>query len=612
MIVCRPPELLVPFRLLWLLSVFIPQVLPLHPGLALAALPPAPAAPAPAAATAAAGTAAAAGGAGASVAPGTASSAAAGGPAVAAPAEVPAQLLSDGDLDRLYQTLLSSDAQVRLRAARTIAGADPEGYPVYAARLGREVPGSAAAIKHLIHAIWGQYPNPDYPRGPGKDPPMWFTRTEPPIPPGTPRNKRPRPHDPDAVDWLTALAELDLGQDPPPAEVAPAELPAVRAEMVLRVGLLRAIAAAGRTSTGRDAVYPLFQFAFVRDGLFRDECGRAIRSMGSYGIPGLIRIYNNRTRSNFKMRRYASYQLDRMDRLRPSKAIATAPDDVVRADIIHAYGEVLALDAVEAIVEQVGARSHRVRREARWAWLRYVDGPPPPPAPKRKRKLPGGKEESEEKEDYLNYREMATLTLQRIYQELWNEPPSPKLSAKELTELLFQHYDRIDEQLFEQLFKSAKAHESAGDLEKALDEFGWILANQPDHPRRAEMSDVFGRYGEALAEKGETAGRWDDVARGVGWLRQALALHPDRPDAAKVRALVHFLDGKLAQQKGGDGRSDFELAVAADPSLGRAQKALRAVTPPAVHRRGTWWVLLGSGTLLLAVFLLLWRRLPRV
>lgn len=565
-------------------------VLTCGPGLALAELPSAPPSP-PGPQAAAAPTVSA---------------------AAAVPADTPTLLLGDADLDRLYKDLLSPAAQVRLRAGRTIAAADPEGYAIYAARLAREVPGSTAAIKFLIHAIWGQFPNPDYPRGPGKDPPMWFTRPEPPIPPGTPRNKRPRPHDPDAADWLTALAELDLSQEPPPPEVSAEELLPLRAEMVLRIALLRAIAAAGRTSKARDAVYPLFQFAFVREGLFRDECGRAIRSMGSYGIPGLIRIYNNRTKSNFKMRRYASYQLDRMDRLRPSKAIATAPDDVVRADIIHAYGEVLALDAVEAIVEQVGARSHRVRREARWAWLRYVDGPPPPPAPKRKRKLPGGKEETEEKEDYLNYREMATLALGRIHQELFSAPPDPKLSAKELTDRLFQHYDHLDEQLFEQLFESAKAHERSGDLAKAVDEFGWILANQPDHPRRAEMSEVFCRYGEALAQKGEAEGRFDDVARGVGWLRQALALHPDRPDANKVRALIHFLDGKLTQQKGADGRSDFELAVAADPSLLPARQALLSVTPPPAHRRGALWVLLGSGALLLGLSLLLWRRLPRV
>ena len=551
--------------------------------------------------------------------PATAPSAPAAAPAAAAPtatavAAAPggSPLLDDAGIDRQAQLLLSLDAATRLQAARLIATADPEGYAIYAARLGREVPGPAAALKYLIHAIWGQYPNPDYPRAPGKDPPMWFTRPEPPIAPGTPRSKRPHPHDPDAVDWLTALAELDLGHPSPPTELTTDVLTTVRAEMLLRVALLHAVAAAGKTSSGRNAVYPLFEFAFVREGLFRDECGRAIRSMGSYGIPGLIRIYNNRTRANFKMRRYASYQLDRMDRLRPTKAIATAPDDVVRADIIHAYGEVLALDAVEAILAQVGARSHRVRHEARWAWLRYVDGPEPPAAPKRKRKLAGGKEETEEKEDYLNYREMAALALARTHQELWNTEADPKLSPRELTDQIFQYYDRQDEQMFEQLFQSAKAHEQAGDITKAVDEFGWILANQPDHPRRAEMSESFCRFGEQLAQKGEQAGQWDDVARGVGWLRQALVLSPGRPDAAKVRAQVHLLDGKLAQQKGGDGRTDFELAVAADPSLAEARRALHSATPPAAHRLRGFWLLLGSGAVLAALALLLWRRLPRV
>ncbi len=597
----RTGELL--FGLVFLGSSLAAAAQPATPAVS-AKVPATEARPAAAMASATAGAAPAAGAAPVNAAP------VANAAAPAAPTVSP--ILDDAGIDRLYQALLSADSATRLQAARLIATADPEGYTTYAARLGREVTGPTPAIKFLIHAIWGQYPNPDYPRGPGNDPPMWFTRPEPPIPPGTPRGKRPRPHDPDAVDWLTALAELDLGQQTLPAELTPDVLTAVRGEMLLRVALLRAVAAAGRTSFGRKAVYPLFDFAFVREGLFRDECGRAIRSMGSYGIPGLIRIYNNRTRANFKMRRYASYQLDRMDRLRPTKAIATAPDDVVRADIIHAYGEVLSLDAVEAILEQVGARSHRVRHEARWAWLRYVDGPPPPEAPKRKRKLPGGKEEAEEKEDYLNYREMATLALQRTHQELWNTEAEPGRSPRELTDKIFEHYDRQDEQLFEQLFQSAKAHEQAGDTAKAVDEFGWILANQPDHPRRAEMSESFCRFGEQLVQKGAAADKWDDVARGVGWLRQALVLAPNRPDAAKLRAQVHLMDGKLAQQKGGDGRTDFELAVAADPNLAEARRALRSAAPPTVQRWRGFWLLVGGGAFLSALALLLWRRLPRL
>lgn len=525
----------------------------------------------------------------------------------------PSQLLGDADLDRLHRDMLSADPARRQLAAETVAAADPEGFPVYAARLAREAPGDAKVIQRLIHAIWGQYPNQEYPRGPGKDPPMWFTRAEPVIPPGTPKNKRPRPHDPDAADWLAGLALLDVEHDEFLAELAPElqpQLKPVRAEMLLRVALLRAAASAGRQGV-REAIASLFQFAFVRDGLFRDECGRSIRSMGSHAVPGLIRIYNDRTRANAKMRRYASYQLDRMDRLRPTKAISSAPDELVRSDIIHAYGEVLALDAVEAVLDQVAAKSHRVRREARWAWLRYVDGPPPPPAPKRKRKLPGGKEEAEEKEDYLNYREMATLALQRKLTEIEGKEPDAALSAKQLTDRLFAIYDREQEQLFQQLFESAQAHERAGRVQQAVDEFGWILANQPDHSRRAEMADVFRRHGERMAREGEERGDWDLAGRGLGWLRQALALNPNMPDAAKVRARVHLLDGKVVVRRGGDGREDFALALREDPGLMEAQQALQAASPQAGHRKVAPLVLLGVGLIVALLGFLLWRRLPR-
>src|SRR5205085_10321555 len=121
---------------------------------------------------------------------------------------------------------------------------------------------------------------------------------------------------------------------------------------------------------------------------------------------------------------------------------------------IHAYGEVRALDAVEAILDQVGAPSRRVRSEARWAWLRYVTGPPPPEAPRRKRKLPGGHTESEEKEDYLNYREMAVLALNKKLAALHEDEPCPscakvdadgkpstKADAKKMTDELLAFYD---------------------------------------------------------------------------------------------------------------------------------------------------------------------------
>lgn len=538
-------------------------------------------------------------------------------------------LLTDGDLDRLQAEMASPTAARRLTAARTVEQADREGFRTYAARLARPLPSQPpieiAVLRRLVHAVWGQYPNPDYPRGPGKDPPMWLSRPEPPpppIPPGTPRSKRPKPpkpHDPEAADWLAGLAELDLEHDPFVADLPPAELKVARAEMLLRVALLHALGSSGKQGE-REAVSAVFQFAFFAEGLFRDECGRTLRGMGGHAVPTLIRIYNDRTRANAKMRRYASYQLDRMDRLRPAKAISAAPDDVVRSDILRAYGEVLALDAVEAVLEQVGASSHRVRREARWAWLRYVDGPPPPPAPKRKRKLPGGREEAEEKEDYLNYREMAVLALNRASQALWNREPDPKHTPRQITDEIFAHYDRLREQQFEQVMLSGKAHEKAGEWADAVNDFGFILANQPDHPRRGDMAGAFEHLGEQLAKSAEKSGDQTTLARAIGLLRQALLLRPEPSppppggddEAARLCARIHRLDAQQSRRLGGDDRLDVLRADRCDARL--ATERLREVPPASARntlsRRSRLlpWLLVAGGLLLGALAILLARR----
>lgn len=527
-----------------------------------------------------------------------------------------AQVLSDADLDRLRKGLLARSATERLAIAGQIVQADRDGFATYAARLARPLPAQyrPEVMKRLIHAIWGQYPNPEYPRGPGKDPPMWLARPEPPPPPPPPGKKRaklPPPHNPEAVDWLTELARLDVEKDEFLADLPPAEVQDTRAEMLFRVALLRTLASAGQKGV-REAIPAIFDFAFVLDGLFRDECGRTIRSMGSYAVPALIRIYNDRTRKNYKMRRYASYQLDRMDRLRPQKAIATAPDDVVRADIIHAYGEALAIDAVEAVLEQVNASSHRVRREARWTWLRYVDGPEPPPPPKRKRKLAGGKEEAEEKEDYLSYRELAVLALGRTFQTLWSRDPDPKKTARQLTDELFAFYDQQREQEFGQLLATAKEAEGRGEIEKAVEMYGFILAHQPDHPRKSEMAAAYRKLGESFAARGEERSDAALVGRALGLLRVAVALDPGLADGDKLRARIHFLDGKQARQQGGDGYRDFELALRHDPTLAEARQALVAAAPRPAHRRAGLWLLAAVGVVLCALVGVLSRRRSRL
>jgi tetratricopeptide (TPR) repeat protein len=558
--------------------------------------------------------------------------------ATLATAAAPASTTNVADeLEKLSQALRASDEAERLAAAQKIAQLGVAALPAMPAlpalieRLERPRQTSPDTFRQLFLAMWAQVPN--WKSGD----PMWIRAPEPPwVPPprvkGQPRPKRPPPHDPETLDWLVALNTVDLdaatqhnpnadipppwvppGQKkkvaPPPIEPAPttspAEMQTARGEALEVVALMRAIAATKQM----DVVEPLFKVAFALDGVFRDECGRAIRSMDSAAVPSLV-LLMHRDKALAKQRRYASYQLDRMDRARPSKAIATAPDDNLRAAIIHAYGETRALDAVEAVLNQVDSPSHRVRKEARWAWLRYVTGKAPPPAPKRKRKLPGGQQEAEEKPDYLTYREIATLALQKQLAAINNAPPDANASAKEMTDELFAYYDSKRAAEWDAAFLAAQEKEQRGDLRGATDEYGWILAHDPNYQRRGEMAHAFAHLGDSLRDQGE-------VSRALGAWRQAIDLAPDGSDARYAGARVALYDGLQELDHGVVDVDAFTRARTLDAAL--APEADRALARArALHARRRWRRVgesAGGAALMIFVLWLLWRRsgtaLPR-
>ncbi len=551
------------------------------------------------------------------------------------------------DLDALVAKLASHDAGERLAAANALAAEPASGIDAYAQRLARPRTLPVETYRQIVLAIWAQVPNPT-PNGPlyvMKPEPPW---KPPPRVPGAkgPRPRRPPPHDPEKVDWLAALAALDVDGDP-----ALAALPdrwQARAEALEAVALLRALSASGRG----EAVDPLFDFAFVLEGVFRDECGRCLRALGPVGVPGLIRRQYKPGKAMAKQHRYAAYQLDRMDRARPSKAVATAPDDRLRAAILHEYGEARALDAVATVLDQVDASSRQVRREARAGWLRYVQGPPPPAAPRRKRKLPGGREESEEKEDYLNYREMAVLALDaKVVDVLKNDPaaaarPDDKLApglaelralaekerraraalgaepekaerpakraaanaanalgkgCDDLTQALFEYYDARRAAEWDALFDAATAKRDRGDLAGAIADYSTILGHDPFYRRRAAMAPAFVAWAQARPE-----------AERARLLREAIALAPDAADAKHLEAEVAYLDGKLALDAGRPDPLPLRRALALEPSHAGARALLASITG---KKRRTHWLEGGlaatAALLLVAILVTAGRRLRR-
>lgn len=134
------------------------------------------------------------------------------------------------------------------------------------------------------------------------------------------------------LDWLAALNELKLDTQP--------ELEPARKEAIRITSALRQLAASRRYDKGCDAAKALLDFAFAGAGsVFRDEVGRQLRRMESASLPALIRVALSDSTSNKALKRYANYQLDRMDRQRPQTVLAQVHDDPLRAEILRAYGQ---------------------------------------------------------------------------------------------------------------------------------------------------------------------------------------------------------------------------------------------------------------------------------
>ncbi len=466
----------------------------------------------------------------------------------------------------------------RTELRRMVADADGHRAELEATLLAPR-PFGPDAYRKLFLAMWAQVPN--WKSGD----PLWIKRAEPPPPPvvkGQPRPRRPPPHEPTTVDWFEALLALDLGELEQPfafeglpkvtlEPVPAADREALRADALGVIATIRALAATRRA----EAVAPLFQLAFTSDGVFRDECGRQLRAIGDAAVPGLVRR-QYAAGSPGKQRRYALYQLDRMDRARPRKAIEAAPDDRIRAELLHAYGEVRALDAVEPVLEQIGAQGHRVRREARWAFRRYVEGPAPAPAPRRKRRLPGGKAEAEERPDYLTYREVAELALGKRAAELGIAAPEPH-TALQLFEGLVARDDAERAAEWERAFLTAREHADAGDVAGAVGEYEWVLAHDPTTSRRAEMAPAFAR----LAELRGDAGRNDEAA---GLYRKASALAADGAEASRYAAAAEYLDAQRALGRGRLDEQAYRRVIALDPGHERARDALRRVQHERLRR----------------------------
>ena len=177
-------------------------------------------------------------------------------------------------------------------------------------------------------------------------------------------------------DWFEDLLGL------PPARVSKLLRPVYR-DALLTVSLLRAASKVAASDTGQveAVVAGLLDAAYVHEGTFRDEVGRAISAIGDPAIPHLMRqsvIPDDADEGSVLARRgaYAGYCLDRMDRLHPSRAIEAASGERrLLADVLGAFAEVKDGEAAPLLLDYVDADAPGVRAAGRAAFEAYVVGP---------------------------------------------------------------------------------------------------------------------------------------------------------------------------------------------------------------------------------------------
>ena len=300
--------------------------------------------------------------------------------------------------------------------------------------------------------------------------------------------------------------------------------------------------------------------------------------------PRLIRAADEGPGPNRK--RYAHYQLERLDRQEPGKALAAvAGNEELEIAVLAAFRDTKYREAVYAVLGKVDDDAPRVRAMAREAWMAYVTGRAPPEAPKKKLQLPGGKLADKETPLWLTYRELADQLLRNKSEELFGEEikERQKLDLGVFSNRMFAHYDGLRAQRDAVRFGEARMKRDAGDLPGAIVLFDQLLVQNADRPEKAEMAAAYLQHGKTLAG----GGKWAEAAAAYS---KAHGLDPTGERATHALASQHYALGKALEADGKDGSAQFRKAAELEPSNEVAQEA----AAPGSTGGGTWMLVLGG------------------
>lgn len=326
-------------------------------------------------------------------------------------------------------------------------------------------------------------------------------------------------------------------------------------------------------------------FAFTDAGtIYRDECGRYLRKGRPWSIPGLIRGTDAHRRD---VRRYANYELERIDRQAPHKALRAAKGhEPLQVEVLRAFADSLDREAIYVVLEHLDDNSPVLRRAARQAWHHYITHKPTRPPPKRRLTMTGGELSDKPEQLYLSHLELADIELRKKLEAIDGKAPARDATLEQMTDKLLAHYDQARAAKLDAVLDEGKKAAAAGDLAAAVARFDRVLVANPEHPARPEMAPTYLARGEELIKQKK-------YAEAATTLRKAHDIDPDGAVAKKALAKAHLARARMIEAAGGDSAAEVARAHDIDPD---------AVDSGSGQR---WMLFVGIGTAVAGIFLLL-------
>ncbi len=423
----------------------------------------------------------------------------------------------DDAADLIRELEASTSPEERATLAATLASLRPAPVEVYKAHLARTRKSSDTDRRAVLKAAGAAVPDS---KGRFKTPGRETKKVE---------------KSNDDFDWLQAIAALT-------------DKPGL-GEVLSDVAVLRALAASRDHRGGAVIV----DFAFSELGLiYRDECGRFLRKMSPFSLPALIRGSQNRR--NKSMKRYTTYQLERLDRQNAHKAFASATTEDLQIEIVTAFADSQYREAVFAVLANVNHVAPRVRKATRDSWDEFVAGKAPPKPPERKLVLPNNRLTDGKEALWLDHRQLANIAIREQLTKLTGAKPAKSATLVQLTEQLYGHYDQARRTALNADFAAAVGIASAGKPEQATIIFDRILAQHPTFSKRDQMVPAYMARAAAL----ELESKWKEAGIAYG---KASAVAPETEQGKDALKRHHLARAKAAEAEGKDASTELAIAT---------------------------------------------------